>query len=158
MGFIFSLLVFFILIILELCLDFNRFAFAPGNLNIYLSIKNFFFILLPTTIFLFYSGPEKRSNSVNSLKLLLRRMDGVSENETKRAMSVFRAGGNFMLFLSGIFMILTIIILLQNLSDPNIIGPRMAEAMIPLFYGIIGKMVFFASEQRLNLLYLKQSL
>ncbi len=150
MGFIISIIVLFVILILEMSLDFNRFVFTPGNLNFYLSIKSFVFILVPAIVFLYYSGQEKRHKKSSAWKLLLGKEGKTSESEVKRVMVQFRAGGNYILFLSGVFMIQAVISLLFDLSDPSVIGRYMAEAMIPLCYGIIGKMVFYAAEHRLN--------
>ena len=145
MGFLFSLIVYLLLFVLAVSLNAATMVFHLDNVAYFIDPPSILFVFVPAVAFTLAAVPAGALplGIAGSFKPALVGRDGPV------ALEALRFLGDMSLLMGVFGTLIGFVILLQNLSDPKVIGPALAVAMITYIYGFSVRLLCQAGARRI---------
>jgi len=101
-------------------------------------------------IFLLYMAFPVR-DLLEALGFIFTRKQGMPQGKKLKLSMLYQAGGDLAL-LTGLWCtVVGVILMLQTMDDPGMIGPKLAVALVTLLYGLAAKLMAVLAQRKLNL-------
>jgi hypothetical protein len=147
MGFLVAVVVFIVLILLGLGLDFGDFSLDVGRWAFILDLPSLAFVLIPAIAFAAAAGAHGSS--------LLEALRGAiapwsPRGKASQAAETLRFFGDACAVLGVLGSLIGSVLALQNLSEPTDLGPALAVALVAYFYGIVIRLLCRVGARRIE--------
>ncbi len=116
---------------------------GPEGILLLWNLPSFLMIVVPTLAVAISSVSLKGANTT---RVVFGKQTNTSPVEAKKVFDFFRMLGNASILLGIVAFLVSLVLLLANLSDPNTIGPSMALGLISLLYAACLKLIAFSVE------------
>lgn len=145
MGFLFSLIVYFVLLVLAVSLNVATGLVALDNVGYFLDPASLLFVLVPALAFTLAAVPAGalRLGIVGAFSPPAVGRDGPAAQEALRFL------GDMALLLGVVGTLIGIVLLLQTASDSSRIGPALAVALLTYVYGFGLRLLCRAGARRI---------
>lgn len=144
MKFLFSVAIFFALVVISVSLDFSSLAFDPTQVAFFVDFSALLIVLPGSLALALAAGQPGRAG----LRLLLGNQ-AAGMVEAAGLWDFLQKWGRYSLALGLFGALVGMVLMLQNLSDPAKIGPAMAFAILSMTYGVVGKILALAGGARI---------
>lgn len=138
-------LISFIVLIVSIGIGVSASGGGPGNLVLLLDVPSLIMILVPA--FAFSIAATSGKTTWVSFKTVFSGTPKVPREEAQEVQACLNVFGNVSLLMGIIGMLIGLVLMLSDLSDPNAIGPNMAVACIMTLYGSLLKFICFGVER-----------
>ncbi len=114
---------------------------TAGSPMMFIDFASLFFVLVPLPVLLILSGLEIRN--LPEFFLGIFSLSLVQKKNINSFLKLSKQAGYFVLLLGILAVMISCVVLLSRLDEPDMLGPVLAVALISAFYGVGFKIVVF---------------